>query len=85
MFKVRVASGANIDYETSPNHTRQIHVQAEDPNTNTNSSWLNITVTDQLIEPVINSQTPSNNSVNVSMSLSQFSVNIQDKKMRFIA
>ena len=53
VYKVRVKSGATLDYETSPNHIRQINVQAEDPDTNTGSAWLNISLTDVNEAPAV--------------------------------
>ena len=53
VYKVRVKSGATLDYETSPNHIRQINVQAEDPDTNTGSAWLNISLTDVNEAPTV--------------------------------
>jgi len=53
VYKVRVASGATLDYETSPGFKRQIQVQAEDLDGETSSNWLDIPLNDVNEPPVI--------------------------------
>jgi len=53
VYKVRVASGATLDYETSPGNKRQIQVQATDTNGESSSAWLDIPLRDVNEAPVI--------------------------------
>ena len=71
---VAVNPGADLDYETSPNHQRQITVQAEDPDGNTGSSVLNITLLDEQIE--FTNETIYHQKTNVRPDTSEWSVDI---------
>ncbi|MEF8848231.1 MAG: nidogen-like domain-containing protein, partial [Candidatus Thermoplasmatota archaeon] len=72
---VEVAPGAELDYETSTNHQRQITVQAEDPDGNTGSAVLNITLLDQQIE--FTNETIYHQQTNVRPDTSGWSVDIK--------
>jgi hypothetical protein len=73
-YYIAVALGASLDYETSPNHQRQITVQAEDLNGNTGSAVLNITLLDQSVE--FTNETIRHQQTSVPIQTSEWSVDI---------